>query len=163
MFTMQNWIPMLQSALLWHQRVEGWGLGGGGGSRMDFLRCVGPVESATPASTSSSPFQTDEGRKAELKGRRPQTRRANVDTSKEEREFSPQLPPRRVGGFARRCEVADRISRQSVSQSVNNLSKLMFHLICAHLYNVDSMTSPISLLKLTLRLALCITVLYWNN
>lgn len=123
MFTMQNWIPMLQSALLWHQRVEGWwgGVGwsrGGGGSRMDFLRCVGPVESATPASTSSSPFQTDEGRKAELKGRRPQTRRANVDTSKEERQFSPQLPPRRVGGFARRCEVADRISSQPVSQQL---------------------------------------------
>lgn len=53
--------------------------------------------------------------------------------------------------------------QQSVSQSVNNLSKVMFHLICAHLYNVDSMTSPISLLKWTLRLVLCITVLYWNN
>lgn len=39
MFTMQNWILMLQSALLRHQRVEGfwrrWG------SPMDFLHRVG--------------------------------------------------------------------------------------------------------------------------
>lgn len=130
MFTMQNWIPMLQSALLWHQRVEGW-WGGVGGFSNGFSPLRWPGGKCDPRLYLPVSFPNRRGQESRAKRSAPsdaESERGHIKRGKGVFSSAPTKTRRRL----RPALQSSWSDQQSVSQSTTwaKWCSISFVLIC---------------------------------